>query len=136
MVNIYSIYNRPADKPKLVCGESLTQQQFKEECDINKILERALRTGVLPVVPGAIYGDFTDVASYQDAHDALIRANEAFMSLPARIRDRFDNDPARLLEFLSDEANREEAVKLGLVEESQPPEEVAVPVAPSDQLPT
>lgn len=102
---------------------SLTQQQFKEECDINNIIARYETTGLLtdPLHPGTrqpMFGDFSNVMDYQAAQNIVVRANEAFEALPAKLRDRFDNDPALMLEFLQDENNREEAVKLGLVKES------------------
>jgi phage internal scaffolding protein len=37
------------------------------------------------------------------------------MALPAQIRSRFDNDPAKLIDFLENEQNHDEAIKLGLV---------------------
>jgi hypothetical protein len=46
------------------------------------------------------------------------------MALPANIRSRFDNDPAKLIDFMENPANREEAESLGLVNKSEP-----VPVA-------
>ena len=95
---------------------SLAQQQSKDDVDINVLLERFKITGVMPqsvVLPS--YGDFTGVADYRSAQDAVLRAKNAFMDLPAQLRSRFDNDPQKLLEFVSDEKNRAEAVRLGLV---------------------
>ena len=40
-------------------------------------------------------------------------------SLLSRVRKRYNNDPAELLEFVMDEKNREEAVFLGLIEKPQ-----------------
>ena len=45
----------------------------------------------------------------------IIQAQDQFASLPANIRDRFANSPEKYLAFLADSANKEEAVKLGLV---------------------
>lgn len=96
---------------------TMTQQHFKDDCDVNVIVNRFLKTGQFPPVdPRAMYGDFLDAPqSYRDALDQVIAAEDQFMSLPANIRERFDNDPANLLDFLSDEKNREEAVSLGLL---------------------
>ena len=49
------------------------------------------------------------------------------MALPSRVRRRFDNDPAELMEFLADEANREEAVMLGLIEKEEPVQPAPAP---------
>lgn len=99
-------------------GESLTRQSFKDECDVNRILRRAQLQGV--VSPGdlhggtAMYADVSEVGDYQEALAVVAKAEEAFAALPARVRERFKNDPAQLLAFLADPKNVEEAIELGL----------------------
>lgn len=107
-----------SDESALDCKDpSLAQQQFRDECDINEIMRRFGQTGILPDQPlSPKYGDFTGVSDYKTALDRVIAADEEFMSLPAELRARFDNDAANLIQFLDDESNRDEAVKLGLVE--------------------
>ena len=105
----------------LVCLEpTLAQQHFKDECDINYVLNNfgidALR--VSPLEPR--YGDFTGVVDYHSALNAVIAAEDEFMALPANIRTRFDNDPAKLIDFMQNPANRSEAESLGLVNKSEP----------------
>jgi len=101
----------------LACEEpSLAQQHFKDECDINMILEKFNVTGLLPQSPiSPQYGDFTGIGDYHTALNRVIAAQDEFDGLPAQIRARFENDPAKLIEFLEDENNRPEAEKLGLV---------------------
>jgi len=114
----------------LACEEpTLAQQQFKAECDINNILKQFNVTGLLPqkaVSPR--YGDFSGIMDYHSALNAVIDAEDEFMTLPADLRKRFDHDPAALVEFLADENNRDEAVKLGLVDPS--------PAAIAAEIPT
>lgn len=107
-----------------------TQQEFAEETDINEIVRRFGLTGQLPDSPRLPqYGDFTDVTDFSSAMLAVRKAEEGFMELPAELRARFANDPQRLMEFLADEANRDEAVKLGLVNaEVKPPRDVVTAV--------
>ncbi|WNK14744.1 MAG: internal scaffolding protein [Microvirus sp.] len=96
--------------------EGMTQQHFRDECDINKIVERFGLTGELPDNPRMpVYGDFTGVADYQTCLNAVLMADAAFMELPGALRARFHHSPQALLEFCSDDANREEALKLGLL---------------------
>jgi phage internal scaffolding protein len=104
----------------LACEEpSLAQQHFKEECDINVILQKFNITGLLPQTPlSPRYGDFTGIGDYHTALNRVIAAQDEFEALPAQIRARFDNDPAKLIEFLEDENNRPEAEDLGLVEKA------------------
>jgi phage internal scaffolding protein len=104
----------------LACEEpSLAQQHFKEECDINTILERFNITGMLPQSTlSPRYGDFSGISDYHTALNRVIAAQDEFEALPAQIRAKFDNDPAKLIEFLNDEANRPAAEELGLVEKA------------------
>ncbi len=102
----------------LACEEpSLAQQHFKEECDINTILQKFSITGILPDAPlSPRYGDFSGIGDYHTALNRVMAAKDEFMALPANIRARFDNDPSKLIEFLEDSSNRPEAEELGLVE--------------------
>jgi phage internal scaffolding protein len=102
----------------LVCEDpSLAQQQFKDECDINTILDRFNVTGQLPVSPlQPQFGDFSGIRDYQTALNAVLDAQESFDALPARIRERFANDPAAFVDFCLDVANRDEMKAMGLIE--------------------
>jgi phage internal scaffolding protein len=96
--------------------DSLAQQHPREECDINTIVRRFGLTGELPTgVRAPQYGDFTSATDYHTAMNAVISAQESFMQLPADIRTRFNNDAGAFVDFCSDENNRAEAEKLGLV---------------------
>lgn len=112
----------------LECPEpTMAQQQFREEADINTIMERFGRTGEL-VAPVRLpqYGDFTGVTDYHSAMNAVVEAQASFDSLPANIRARFENDPGQFVEFCLDDKNRDEAVRLGLVPGKVEPVEPAV----------
>lgn len=119
-----SLGNYDSDKVSvetgLVCDDpSMAQQQFKDECDINTILDRFSVTGQLPVSPlQPQFGDFSGVTDYQSALNAVLDAQESFDALPARLRERFANDPAAFVDFCLDEANRGEMKALGLIEGS------------------
>jgi len=60
------------------------------------------------------------VFDYQSAANAVIAANQSFAALPAKIRNRFNNDPAALLAFIEDDANAEEAYALGILKRPEP----------------
>lgn len=104
---------------------SLTKQSFQDECDINVIMARYEKTGQLDHVNTARpeFGDFAAVPDYQTAMNTVLEANSMFDAMPSGIRDRFGNDPAQLLAFVNDPANREEAIELGIVD--RPPPEPA-----------
>lgn len=111
---------------------SRVKQAFGPECDINAIMARYAKTGVFPSAAGApIYADVSGIADYQQCLQVVKEAEETFDALPASIRERFGNSPAQLIAFLSNDENREEAIKLGLVE-VEPPPVVVPPVVPQE----
>lgn len=96
---------------------SLTKQSFAAECDFNNVLAKWQVSGLISHVNtrSPIFADVSSVSDYQSSIELIRSAQDMFFSLPSSIRDRFANDPARLLAFLSDPQNRAEAVSLGLV---------------------
>lgn len=94
---------------------TLAQQQFKDECDINVILEKFAITGHLPIVSTQpMSGDFTGIGDYHEAVLALQEAQDNFMALPSKVRERFNNDPAQFVDFCVDPKNIESVRELGL----------------------
>lgn len=105
---------------------SRTKQSFKEECDINNIMKRFKKTmGVdyLSKYQGYVsgeFGDFSNVVDYRSAIEQVAQAGEVFMALPAKVRAKFENDPAQFLDFCHDPANADELVALGLATKRAP----------------
>lgn len=95
---------------------SLTDQQYKRECDINCILKDFGATGRLPVHGEGVSGDFSDIGDYQKCLDRISRAKDEFMELPSEIRARFGHDPSAYVDFVLDPANTDECIRLGLKE--------------------
>lgn len=94
----------------------LTKQSFKDECDINRIMDRYQVTGVLPenlMVGNPQYVDVTGV-EYQEAMLKVADAQSLFNRLPAAIRARFSNNPSAFLAFAENPDNRPELIKMGL----------------------
>jgi len=103
-------------------GPTRTQQNFKEECDINTIMRKFAVTGqIAPPSRLPQYGDFTGVTDYKSALEAVMAASEAFYDLPAAVRSFFANDPAAFVDFCGDESNRDKAIELGLVAAGEAP---------------
>ena len=92
--------------------ETLTRQEFLEESDINTIVRRfGIGEHPIDAQQWVTNIDIVDaVDDYQTALNKLIEANEQFMSLPADVRSRFDNDPARFVDFVSSEDNKDEMI--------------------------
>lgn len=103
--------------------EGKTKQSFKDECDINQIMDNWLKTGEPPHAPPTIgvYGDFSNTTDYQSALDQVLNAGRAFSRLPLKIRARFGNQAKQLLAFLDDPNNEAEAVELGIIADPNPP---------------
>lgn len=98
-------------------GDSKVEQQHRDRCNINSIMNRARARGMMPQmerIQRAQYGDFTGALDFQTLNNRIIEAKNQFAMLPSEIRKRFENDPGKLIEFLNDPTNAEEAAKLGL----------------------
>lgn len=140
-MKIYSRFDRPDAKSVDFSGDdgvSKTQQHFKKECDINSILKSFDRTGILSHVNNKtpLYGDYSEVPDYLTANMIVEESKRKFASLPAFIRERFDNDPAKLVQFVEDDSNYDEAVKLGIIAgkgDKGKPDTVVVPPVSSDK---
>lgn len=106
---------------------SRTAQEFKEECDINRIMRRYQHTGALTHFAkyAPIYGEISS-CDLQEAENLLIRARQLFADLPSSLRDRF-HTPEAFLDFVQDANNRDEMIALGLTESPEP----VVPPPPS-----
>jgi phage internal scaffolding protein len=136
---VRSLFNYDRDTVSVVSGlfcedDSLALQSAKDESDINTIVRKFGLTGELPndlKLPQ--FGDFVDVPDFHTAMNLVRVAQEEFLRVPAEIRARFGNDPQLLMAFVEDDANRDEARKLGfLAEPAKVPEPMRVQVvAPS-----
>lgn len=105
-------------KPKLMCTkeENRTKQSFKNMCNINEIMKKYKKNGELPgiIKENPKYGDFTNVPTYQEGLNTIIKAQAQFDALPSNVRKRFHNEPAEFLEFVNNEENKDEMIKMGL----------------------
>ena len=129
-------------------GESMTQEHFREETEILNIIKRHDRNGVIDHINkgSAIYGDFSEITDYRDMIHKLREADSAFAQVPSDIRKRFENDPAKFFNFVTDSSNYEALADMGLVikptkEDSSPNTEEEKPSSPegegaTTQLPT
>lgn len=114
-------------------GPSRTKQAFADAVNINKIVARYKKTGMLNHVNGKtpFYGDVSEFVDYKQAVDMVAEANALFAGMSAQIRERFGNDPAQMIAFLENPANLEEARSLGMVA----PLPVEPPVTPNPPAP-
>lgn len=113
----------PRERLPFECqGPSMTRQSEMPSCDINRIMAKYQKTGVLEHarIHQGRYGDFIGAPEYQEAVNQVIAAQDAFASLPSSVRKKFDNDPAAFLAFAQDPANLDAMVDLGLASRPDP----------------
>lgn len=102
------------DQVDLVGAEAVDINQIMKKWDpsgkqFNKAIAQGMTTDA-----GMFYDDFTDSKSLQDALEITIHAKQQFEMLPAEIRNRFENEPGRFLDFVNDPKTLEEQYKLGI----------------------
>lgn len=117
-----SPYINPADRCSFeTVGESLTQQHFKEETEINNILRSHDRNGIISHIHkgNAIYGDFSEVTDLSDALHMINEAKAEFMNVPSEIREKFKNDAGEFFKFASNPDNLDEMREMGLANPKQ-----------------
>lgn len=118
---IRSAYNYDADEASNASAisdfpETKTQQQFKQDCDINRIVAQYAK-GVMPI--GNAHQplsteDFYAVTDFQSAMNAVRRGTEAFNGLTSALRAQFNNDPQLFVDFVTNPDNIEAVRDLGL----------------------
>lgn len=90
-----------------------TVQSFKDETDINRIMDRARVTGTISHLSRyeARYGDFADF-DFLDAQVKLNQGREIFDALPAELRKEFGQSPAEFFSFINNPDNVERREKI------------------------
>jgi len=116
--------------------EDRTVQSYKEDADINVMIRRFGISAVAKPQEAGFY-DFTNApADYMEALNAINEADRRFATVPAEIRARHENNPAKFAAWLHDENNADEARKLGLLKplpEIRKPIEVRVIPEPQEK---
>lgn len=112
-----SMYGNSTPRPVVICGPGRTKQEFKDECDVNNIVKRYVKDGFLAHVARGVprFVDVSEVGDFRQAVDQVRAATAFFEGLPAKVRDRFGNDPVK---FIDEAGNltRDEMRELGLAE--------------------
>lgn len=86
-----------------------TKQAFKDDTDINKILDRAAKGSTISHLAkhGAVYGDFSDIGDLLQSQERLQRGIAIFQELPGEVRKEFNNSAGEFFEFVNNPANTE-----------------------------
>jgi len=111
---------------------SLTKQSERSSCDINKIVQKYVKTGVMPHVRSAVaqYVDAAMLPDYQSALNTVLDSQETFLALPAKVRAHFQNDPALFVSAFDsdlDESTYNILLEYGLVNKTIDKQEESTP---------
>lgn len=123
---------------KVFTKPTLTEQHHKDLCDANKLICKYGMSNLqnsFNLNPG-FYDDFSNVDDYHSALNKVISADNAFMSLSAKIRSKFDNDIGKFLEFTLNPDNKDEMIELGLIDKPVLPVVSPVETSPQDETKT
>lgn len=110
-MDFYTRYKRPIHKGLDFPKPSLTQQHFKNDCDIGKLLARYLGGDISVINRRVKFGDFT--AAPDDFHQAMnitAAGRTAWENLPDSVRRTYGN-VERFLDALNSEYQRVEDSK-------------------------
>lgn len=93
------------------------KQSFRKETDVNLIINRFEKTGLLTPVDSRppFYMDVSEVGDYRSALENVRRADALFMALPSPVRAEFGNDAAAFLDFCTDPVNEDRMREMGLL---------------------
>lgn len=122
MVEFYTRYAPPKSPIADSSKPSLTQQEFKESCDINNILAKfAVQAQALGVEPSQLmpqdqgtYGDFSNLDDFQTAQNKIAFLNDQFSNLPSDVRRKFGDDLNTFIGAISDPSRIDELGELGV----------------------
>lgn len=92
--------------PKKKYDDSRTIQSYADDCDINKIMQRANQGGTISHLAKfeGVYADFSDFDFHEQTRK-LTQGREIFDALPAELRREFDQSPSRFFAYVNDPAN-------------------------------
>lgn len=82
-------------------GKSMTEQHHEKSCNINNIMAKYQKTGLVDHI-NRMEGKFADVvgADYKDAMDLVKAAETEFYELPSEVRKRLRNDVSLYLDMI------------------------------------
>jgi phage internal scaffolding protein len=125
------------DKGAHIFEESKTEQSHKAEVDINNIVKRAGNMELIAKINALQNFEYDDVTGndFQESMNAILRAKEAFSSVPSGIRRQFDNDPAKFMDFVHNPDNADKLVEMGLANKPEVLQPIEVVVTNPPETP-
>ena len=124
MTNIATAYGKKVRVQTNFKGvESMTKQSFAKELDVNNIIRKYNKTGVLQKLTEfeGEYGEF-DEYDLRTAIEKVQKANDMFQEVPSKIRAQFDNNAGKFIDFATNEANLDQMREWGLAKPEKLPD--------------
>ncbi len=89
-----------------------TKQSFRDECDINLIMQRAAQGGTISHLTKyeGVYADFSDF-DFREHETKMAEGETIFAALPAEIRREFAQSPQAFFDYVNDPANADDLRK-------------------------
>lgn len=118
---------------KIKSGEEkiLAEQNHKGVVDINEIVRKSGgfdRIASTQNIQAMEYNS-DPYDNFEEMANLVARGNEAFMSLPAKVRDEFANSPARYMDYVRNPENKDKLIERGWMNPPPtPPEPIQVSV--------
>lgn len=96
-------YAKPVRQTQIVEGPTMTEQNHEKTCNINTIMAKYQKTGVVDHI-NKHQGRYADVsgADFRTALELCTEQQTIFEELPATARDYFGHDVAEYVDFVSD----------------------------------
>ncbi len=90
-----------------------TKQSQKDECDINKLLERYAREGTMSHLEKyqAVYGDYGNY-DFEGHTTKLAEMSSIFEELPAEVKKEFNQSPKQFFTYVTNPENAEKLPQL------------------------
>lgn len=118
--------------------KSRTKQSFKKDCDVNNIMKKYVKTGMVTHLSNKQpnYG-YAPSIDFREAMEIVTSAKNGFDGLPSEVRRKFQNRPEEFLAFIENDDNRAEMIEMGLLEAPEggtpapPSDSATAPLAPS-----
>jgi len=121
-------YTQPEDE------EIRVEQSHKQEADINNIVRKhGLDLIAKTAAMQTFRYDENPSNDFQEVMQAVITAEQSFNSIPSDIRKKFDNNPAKFMDFIYNPENKQAMIDMGLSPEPEPkPAPVEVQITNSE----
>ena len=108
IMKILSAYDASVRQAHPKCGKSLTEQHHAKTCNINAIMAKYNKTGLVDHINRhqGRYGDVSG-ADFQNAQNLIAEQITIFEELPAPVRAELNHDPAEYLDLVMTEEGQE-----------------------------